>query len=97
MPPICTSQNFRQGFCCSHDTRAGGGLSCGFDCMGLIQNPPARHLPAPLKKPYIYKKTLVTVVTVVTAPASPVVIGFVGNHTQIFTWLPLVTALPFRA
>ena len=49
------------------------------------------------KKPYIYKKTLVTVVTVVTAPESPVVIGFVGNHTQIFTWLPLVTALPFRA
>ena len=50
--------------------------------MGLIQNPPARHLPVPPKKPYIYKKTLVTVVT---APVSPVVIGFVGNHTQIFT------------
>ena len=33
----------------------------------------ARHLPAPKKKPYIYKKTLVTVVT---APVSPVVIGF---------------------
>ena len=65
--------------------------------MGLIQNPPARHLPAPLKKTYIYKKTPVTVVTVVTAPVSPVVIGFVGNHTQIFTWLPLVTSLPFRA
>ena len=72
-------------------------MSCGFDCMGLIQNPPARHLPAPQKKPYIYKKMLVTVVTVVTVPVSPVVIGFVGNHTQIFTWLPLVTALPFRA
>ena len=25
IPPIYTSQNFRQGFCCSHDTRAGGG------------------------------------------------------------------------
>ena len=52
---------------------------------------------SPKKKPYIYKKTLVTVVTLVTAPVSPVVIGFVGNHTQIFTCLPLVTALPFRA
>ena len=46
---------------------------------------------------YIYIKTLVTVVTVVTALESSVVIGFVGNHTQIFTWLPLVTSLPFRA
>ena len=62
---------------------------------GVNQNPPARHLPAPQKKPYIYKKTPVTVVTVVTAPVSPVVIGFVGSHTQIFTWLPLVTALLF--
>ena len=46
------------------------------------------------KKPYIYKKTPVTVVT---APVSPVVIGFVGSNTQIFTWLPLVTALSFQA
>ena len=49
---------------------------------------------SPKKTVYIYKKTLVTVVT---APESPVFIGFVGNHTQIFTWLPLVTALSFRA
>ena len=53
---------------------------------------------SPKKTIYIYiKKTLVTVVTVVTALESSVVIGFVGNHTQIFTWLPLVTSLPFRA
>ena len=58
-----------------------------------VNSKSARHLPAPQKKPYIKK----TPVTVVTAPVSPVVIGFVGNHTQIFTWLPLVTALPFRA
>ena len=63
-----------------------------------VNSKSARHLPAPPKKPYIYiKKTLVTVVTVVTALESSVVIGFVGNHTQIFTWLPLVTSLPFRA
>lgn len=43
---------------------------------------------SPKKTVYIQKKTLVTVVTVVTAPASPVVIGFVGTHTQIFTWVP---------
>lgn len=29
IPPICTSQNFRQGFCCSHDTRADAGFSRG--------------------------------------------------------------------
>ena len=44
---------------------------------------------SPKKTVYI-QKTLVTVITVVTAPESPVVIGFVGNRTQIFTWLPLV-------
>ena len=65
-----------------------------------VNSKSARHLPAPQKKPYIYKKTpgtVGTVGTVGTAPASPVVIGFVGTHTQIFTCLPLVTALPFRA
>ena len=75
---------------------------CGYvPIMGIVAytgKPAALNPPAPQKKTvYIYKKTLVTVVTVVTAPESPVVIGFVGNHTQIFTWLPLVTALPFRA
>ena len=66
-------------------------------CMGLIQNPPARHLPAPQKKPYIYKKTSGTLGTLGTAPVSPVVIGLVGIHTQIFTWVPVGTALLFRA
>ena len=42
----------------------------------------ARHLPAPQKKPYIYKKG---VVTLVTTPESPVVIGFACHHIQIFT------------
>lgn len=68
--------------------------------MGLIQNPPARHLPAPQKKPYIYKKTsgtLGTLGTLGTAPVSLVVIGLVGIHTQIFTWVPVGTALLFRA
>jgi len=56
--------------------------------------PPSARSP---KKPYIYKKTPVTVGTVGTAPVSPVIIGFVGTHTQIFTWVPVGTALLFRA
>jgi len=54
--------------------------------MGLIQNPPALNLPAPQKKPYIYKKRVMTLVTLMTTPESPVVIGFACHHIQIFTW-----------
>ena len=53
--------------------------------MGLIQNPPPRHLPAPLKKPYIYKKTLMTLMTLMTTPETRVVIGFACHHIQFFT------------
>ena len=46
---------------------------------------PPRHLPAPLKKPYIYKKTLMTLMTLMTTPETRVVIGFACHHIQFFT------------
>ena len=40
---------------------------------------------SPKKTVYI-KKRVVTLVTLVTTPESPAVIGFACHHIQIFTW-----------
>ena len=56
--------------------------------MGIVTHtgkPAALNLPAPQKKLYIYKKRVMTLVTLMTTPESPVVIGFACHHIQIFT------------
>lgn len=63
--------------------------------MGLIQNPPVRHLPAPQKKPYIYKKTQNRLLPLLPMAESLVSHGFHGNKTHILTLLPFVTASVF--
>jgi len=40
---------------------------------------------SPKKTVYIYKKRVMTLVTLMTTPESPVVIGFACHHIQTFT------------